>query len=241
MMFFTVLRTVVSYLIAGLVGLVCIVPCLVIASFPERIRYDNKIYYWFTNLFYKGTLFATFLPLKVEGKSNIPDEACVFVANHQSSLDVPLLGSVVDCHPHVWLFLQRFAKVPIFGFIARRMNIVVDHSGLRKLVGSIEKTLALIKEKKRHVLIFPEGGRYVDGKIHNFFYGFALIAKKTDRPVVPVMLFNVDKIYPPGSFLVHYYPLKIVIGKPFRFEETESENDFVQRVHSWFISQVSES
>ena len=160
-----------------------------------------------------------------------------YAANHQSSLDIPLLGSLVGTFPHVWLFYVRYAKVPIFGFIVRRMNVVVDPSGLRKLVASLNEAARLVEGKDRHVMIFPEGGRYTDSKVHNFFYGFAVLAKKLHRPVIPVLLKNVGDVYPPGSFLLYPEPITITIGQPIHFKEHETEEEFLQRVHAWFLAQ----
>lgn len=235
-----IVYTLLGYLIISIIGCICIVPCIIIACLPERWRFDNRVYYWFVHIVYKGSLFATFLPITIRGREYFPTGPAIFVANHQSALDIPLLGSVVNSHPHVWLFLKRYAKVPIFGFITRRMNIVVDHTGLRKLVGSLEKAVTLIKGKNRHVILFPEGGRHTDGKIHNFFYGFAFLAKELGRPVVPIFMKNVNKAYPPGSFWLHQYPITIIIGKPFMYQQGESEEEFVQRVRAWFVEQAAE-
>lgn len=235
------IRSIIGYLIIGILGIVCLIPLLIIACLPSRWRYDNRLYYWINTFYYKAVVFATFLPITIEGKNNIPYEPAIFVANHQSALDIPLLGSLMNGHPHVWMFLKRYAHYPVFGFIARRMNIVVDTSGLRKLVGSIHEALDLIKDKKRHVLIFPEGGRYTDNTIHHFFAGFAMLATDTGRPVVPVAMLNVNKAYPPYSFLVHPYPIKIVIGKPFFIQKDESEEQFIKRVHAWFVEQMEKN
>lgn len=233
-------RSVCGYLIMVIIGAFCFVPCFLIALLPARWRYDNRVYYWLVNFFYKGMLFSTFLPIKVKGKENIPTQPAIFVANHQSALDIPLLGSLVNGFPHVWLFLKRYSKIPVLGLIARRMNIVVDHSGLRKLVNSLYEALHLIKGQNRHVMLFPEGGRFNDGRIHNFFYGFAILAKETGRPVVPVMMKNVGKAYPPGSLIFRMYPITLIIGKPFFFGPKETEEEFLQRVHTWFMEQSSE-
>jgi 1-acyl-sn-glycerol-3-phosphate acyltransferase len=234
------LKSLFWYLVAGITGAIFIVPCFFIACLPARWRYDNRVYYWLIGLNYKILNWATFLPISVKGKENIPQEPAVLVANHQSSLDIPIFGALVNSHPHIWFFLARFAKIPIFGFIARRMNVVVDHSGLRKLVGSLDEALKIIKQRKSHVLLFPEGGRYIDNKIHNFFYGFAILAKEAGRPVIPVMMYNLNKVYPPGSFLIHYYPIRVIVGSPFNFKPDETEDEFVQRVHAWFVEKTAE-
>ena len=233
-----VARTLLTYVLGSIVMLICFIPCFTIAALPESLRFNSRIYYWFVEFFYRGIIWSTFVPVIVTGKQNIPDEPSIFVANHQSAFDIPLLGSIVGRYPHIWMFLSRYAKVPLFGFIARRMNVVVDHSGLRKLVGSLEEAVALIKGQQRHVMLFPEGGRYTDDRVHSFFYGFAMLAKETKRPVIPVFLINVHRVYPPRSFLIHQYPIHILVGEPFFMKSDETEEQFVDRVYAWFVSKM---
>ena len=234
----TIVRSLLSYVLGGIIMVVCFIPCFTIAALPESFRFNSRIYYWFVEFFYRGIIWSTFVKVIVSGEQNVPDEPSIFVANHQSAFDIPLLGSVVGRHPHIWMFLARYAKVPLFGFIARRMNVVVDHSGLRKLVGSLEEAIGIIKDQPRHVLLFPEGGRYTDDRIHSFFYGFAMLAKETKRPVVPVLLVNVNRVYPPRCFLIHQYPIHILIGEPFFMKIDETEEEFVERVHAWFVTKM---
>ena len=236
--FLILCRTLFGYLVVGIMGVVCFVPCVFVACLPEKYRFDNRLYYGAVALFFRVIVWATFLHIKIEGKENIPNEPGIIIANHQSALDIPMLGSLVGTMPHIWLFLKKYTKYPIFGFVARRMNVVVDSSGLRKLVGSIEKAGRLIQGQHRHVLLFPEGGRHIDGSVHRFFYGFAILAQESKRPVIPVIMFNLGKIYPPGAFLLRPHPVKISIGKPFVFEENDTYETFSNRVHAWFVKQV---
>lgn len=226
--------TFVGYLIVLILGLVCFLPIFISACLPKDKRYDNPVYYWFCAIFYKGVVWASFLPVKVVGKEHLPDEPGIIIANHQSAFDIPLLGSLVGAHPHFWLFLKKYSHVPVFGFIAKRMNVVVDTSGLRTLANSLHQALDLAEEKKRHILLFPEGGRNIEGDVKKFALGFASLAEELRRPVIPVMMKNVGKVYPPGSILVRRYPIIITIGEPFYFGAGESKEDFVARVYEWF-------
>jgi 1-acyl-sn-glycerol-3-phosphate acyltransferase len=230
-----------GYIALGVIGTICFIPCFIVACLPERYRLNSKVYYFFSWLFYRTIVWGTFVPFTIKGKENIPQDPAIIVANHQSALDIPFFGMLVNSHPHIWLFLSRYAKIPIFGFVARRMNVVVDYSGLRKLTGAITEAARLIKGQQRHVLMFPEGGRSIDGKIHRFYYGFVILARETKRPVVPVMMFNLNKVYPPGSFVIHPYPVKIVIGEPFFIGEHETDEAFLERVHNWFVQQTEQA
>lgn len=232
-------RTLFSYLVMGIVLLLIIIPCFIIACLPARWRHQNVLYYYLIGFLYKAVVWAVLVPVTVRGKENMRMPA-VIIANHQSALDIPFLGILLNSYHHIWLFLARYSRVPILGFIARRMNIMVDTSCARKMVASIDKGLEVVRNHACNIIIFPEGGRYNDGTIHRFFSGFAKIAQKTDYPVIPVFMKNVGRVYPPRSFLIHDYPVTIVVGPPFFCTKDEGEAAFIERVRAWFVQQNSE-
>jgi 1-acyl-sn-glycerol-3-phosphate acyltransferase len=231
-----VARTLAGYAIILIAGIILFIPCLVIACLPASWRHHNPIYYGCVALFFRIVVWATFLPVTVSGSGSVPDHGAIVVANHQSALDIPFLASIVGHYPHLWLFLKKYTKYPLFGFVARRMNVVVDPTRLRALVGSIEEARKLVAGNGRHILMFPEGGRFTDGEIHHFYLGFALLAKATNRPVIPVYMHNLHKVYAPGSFLLYPYPVTLVVGQPIIMAPDETPEQFAERVRAWFVS-----
>jgi len=231
-------KTIAGYTLIACAGIICLIPCGLIALLPKPYRY-NKFFFWFADLFYKTTLFATFGPQKFQGIANIPaGRPVIFVANHQSSLDIPVLGALCNSYPHVWLALEYYANEPVLGFFIKRMFIAVDRSDKHKAARSLLKVLNALSDDNKHLLIFPEGARYTDGKVHDFFQGFAIIAKKTGYPVVPVYMPNNYKIFPPYSFLIYYYTLEVIIGQPYYYTEHDTTPEFTKKVHAWFVEQA---
>ena len=222
----------------GILCLICFPPLFLIAALPEHWRRNNRLYFFFCALFFHGVRWAIFLPVTFEGLENIPNEPVIFAPNHLSALDIPMVGCLLGMHPHVWLFLERFVHVPIFGFIARRMNVVVDISTPQKMMLSIKNGVKLVKGTGRHLILFPEGGRAVDGNLQRFFPGVAVIAQATGLPVVPVYLYNLDKAYPIGSFLMRRIPITIRVGKPFRMQEGQDRDQFLEQIYQWFLEQA---
>lgn len=231
-----IFRTFATYFLAVIIAVIFIVPCFICALFPENVRYDNKFYFWCVAIACKLLLKVSFLPIKISGKYHIPHGPVIFVANHQSSIDIPVVASIVGSRKHIWLVLEYYAKFPILGFFVRRMNVTVDRGSLEKSARSIVKVLRLLKDQERDLIIFPEAARFVDGAIHKFMPGLAMFSKKLNRPVVPIYMPNNYKIYPPGSFWIQDYPVVAIIGQPFVCGENESEEDFTVRVHDWFVS-----
>ncbi len=239
MKIFEFLKTFISYAIIGLAFIFFMLPGYIIACFPARYRYDNRLFFFFADCFYKTVVFASLSKHVSKGEENLPKVPAIFVANHQSSFDIPVLGSLCNGYPHVWLVLEYYLQKPILGFFIRRMFISVDQSNPAKAARSLIQVYKFIQGKDRHLMIFPEGGRFTDGVVHKFFSGFAIIARKTKRPVIPVFMPNNGKIFPPYSFLIHSYPVITIIGEPFFVQDEETDQDFVLRVRQWFLDQQS--
>ncbi len=120
------------------------------------------------------------------------------------------------------------------------MNVPVDISTPLKMMLSIKQAVKLVKGTGRDLILFPEGGRAVDGNLQRFFPGVAVIAQATDLPVVPVYLHNLDKAYPIGSFLLRRYPITVRVGKPFYLQEGEDRDQFLERIYQWFLEQAQQ-
>lgn len=233
----TVIYNFFGRLLFLLVMSIIALPMLVLVFLvPQKYRY-NKVYFFVSNIMYKAVLWASWLPIHITGKEHIPENPAIFVANHSSSFDIPLLGSLVNSHPHIWLAMTWLTKFWLFRLLLPRVAVLVDMSSPQKGGRSLIKTINLVKKYNTHIMIFPEGARYTDGKVHDFYGGFALLAKKMHLPVIPVRMFNLEKVYPPNTFWVHYHPVKVVIGEPMYMREDETDTEFKDRVHRWFIQQ----
>lgn len=231
----TYLRS-LSYVLALLViGLVCIIPALLVASLPERWRFHVYPYYWLEYACYWLMIKSWWVPVTFIGRENIPNESAIYAANHQSSIDIPLLGILPKTNARVWLMWDELAKYPIFGYVASRMNVLINPTSPLKAARSLFKAVTLsTKMEHLDIMIFPEGGRFTDGQTHAFFAGFAMLALKTMRPVVPVMIKNSAAVCFPHTAWIHYAPITVIIGKPMKMQEDETEQAFSDRVHAWF-------
>jgi 1-acyl-sn-glycerol-3-phosphate acyltransferase len=237
--FMMVLRTLLMYCMVGVIGLVCAGPCLLVATLPERWRHSNRLYLWFADIFYRGVVFATMLPVKVVGRHNLDAECAIVVANHQSALDIPVVGGLLGRHPHVWLVLKYYAKVPVFGFLIRRMALIVDQESSASRSRSVLCALRYARDCSGHIIVFPEGGRYLEVRPKRFMNGFAMLASKTKLPVIPVYLEDFGAIYPPYAFWIKYAPIRVVVGEPMVMLKDESAADFGQRVYDWYMQHTN--
>jgi 1-acyl-sn-glycerol-3-phosphate acyltransferase len=237
--FLKLIRTLVTYILFVLLLLVFFIPCLIIIFLPERWRYDNKFFFWMADIIYKVTLWLIFVPLEVVGKENITKTPAIIAANHQSALDIPLVGALLGGYPHLWMAWSALTKYWI-GPVISRMAVLVDTSGPMAAMKSLLKAIEMFKDKDRHVIIFPEGSRSAGNQVADFFAGFVILAKKTGRPVIPVLILNAYEVYPPGAFFINWVPMKVVVGKPILYANFGSDDEFKNFVRNWFVDNVNE-
>jgi 1-acyl-sn-glycerol-3-phosphate acyltransferase len=233
----TIIRTIVSRFLLLCIMVLYFIPILIFICVPQKRRYSSRIIFWFVHVFYWLALKCSLLSIIQIGTENIPDKASIFAMNHQSSFDIPLAG-ILAHGPHIWLAKYELMESPILRWVLPLFAVLVDVSSPKRAMASLRTLLALVNGNKRHLMIFPEGGRYTDGAVHPFFGGFVILAKKTGMPVVPVYIANVGKVYPPDSFWVrNEYPIKVIIGTPFVYGEGDTDESFKNKVYAWFIEQ----
>ena len=161
-----------------------------------------------------GRLVVLLSPMRLIVKGKMPPEGrnYVFLANHQSQLDIPLLVSVL------WPFKVRFVakeslfRIPLFGPAIRRMGCIsIDRSNRRKAMRSIEEAVEQTA-LGRSILVFPEGTRR--RKLADFKIGGIILALKTGKPIVPVVVDGTTDIVPRKGLLLHRAVVRVIILPP---------------------------
>lgn len=108
-------------------------------------------------------------------------------ANHQSMLDVVILGAAIKHNPK-YMAKAELLKVPLVGSLVKALGAYpVDRKGSD--VAAIKKTINLLKDGES-VTMFPQGTRHkgVSPKGTKIKYGCAMIAGRADVPVLPVFI-----------------------------------------------------
>lgn len=231
-----IVRTIISYTIIGIGLVVFFFPCLLsIVILPDRWKKKKNIIFTFLDWTYRWTLFSTFLPITIMGREYIQNIPSIIVANHQSSLDVLLIGSLMRKHPHIWYALQFVTKKPLIGYFLKHMGMPLDRDNPTSAAQSFIKGIRIAQSNGEHLIIFPEGERHVDGKVHEFLKGFVILAKKTKRPVIPVYMPYNYLVYPSTAWLIRWHELQVIVGEPLFYTEDDTDESFAQRVYDWFL------
>ena len=238
---FTIVYTLFSRLLFIVFLMVIAIPLIICLCLPQRFLVNNKFFSLIAQSFYWFCIKCSFLPITYYGIHNIPQEPCIIAANHQSSFDIPLIGYALQNRIHIWTAWAELAKSLLFRFFLARIAILIDVGSPTRAMRSLVQAISILKEKPWDLIIFPEGQRTTGEKLNPFFGGFALIAQKTGRPVIPIKIVGVHKVYPPFTFWIYYYPITVHIGKPMMISAAETPEAFVERVRNWFIQETKDT
>jgi len=111
---------------------------------------------------------------------------CVFVSNHQDSLDVFSFGKIVPKRT-VSLGKKSIKYIPFFGqFYWLAGNILIDRKNTRKAVSTMGEAAEAITKRDTSVWIMPEGTRSKGRGVMPFKKGAFFTAIQAQCPVVPV-------------------------------------------------------
>jgi len=138
----------------------------------------------------------------------------VFMSNHLSFLDGPLLVTVLG-RP-VRVIVKRFVfRTPVLGLGMRFVGYVpLDKEGTGAGKRSIARAARLIREKGYSFLIYPEGTRSWDGNLQPFRRGGFFLALECGAPIVPVTIRGTFELMPRGKWLVRKGPVRITFHEP---------------------------
>jgi len=150
--------------------------------------------------------------ITVRGGENIPARGPILLAvNHRAYMDPPYLAMVTKRQLHLMAKEELF-KIPVFGPYIKAMGAFPVKRGAPDR-GAIRQ--AMDELKAGHVLgIFPEGTRADPGTLLPAERGFALIAKQTGIPVVPIALEGTDRVHPKHANRLHRARVTATVGKP---------------------------
>lgn len=132
------------------------------------------------------------------GTEHVPARGpVIFVANHQSHYDPPLIGALVGDRPLTFVARSTLFKFKPFAWLIRLLGAIPIRQGESDTT-AIRLTLGEL-EAGRCVLIFPEGSRTRDGAVGSFRGGSWLLIKKSGATVCPVAIEGLYDVWPIGQ------------------------------------------
>jgi 1-acyl-sn-glycerol-3-phosphate acyltransferase len=171
--------------------------------------------------------------VEVEGLDRIDRRApVVYMANHESFLDGPIVMTVIPGVPRV-ILKKQVLRVPILGQAMRFVGFVpVDRKGAEGGKKSIAHAAALMRERGYPFLIFPEGTRSRDGRLGPFRRGGFFLALESGAPIVPITISGTFALMPKGQWFARKGRVRIAFHEPVPVTGYSPENmaDLVEQV-----------
>ncbi len=191
-------RTIIIFSFTILSTLVLSAAAIVLAFFSKTGNVPHLI----GRLWARSILFVSGVTVTVNGTSNIdPRRSAVFMANHQSNFDIPVLLAHLPVQFR-WLAKAELFRIPVFGRAMRGCGYIsIDRLNRESAFQSLAKAAATIK-KGTSVLIFPEGTRSLDGTIKPFKKGPFVLTVDAGVPIVPVVLHGTWSIMPKNRLTI---------------------------------------
>lgn len=166
------------------------------------------------------------------------DRAYVYMSNHQSHLDIPMLYATLPSPTIRMLAKKELFEIPLWGRGLRAAEFIeVDRSNHERAVRSIEYAAKLVRDGVS-IYLAPEGTRSRDGRINKLKKGGFHLALATGAPIVPVAIRGTIDILPRGTRVMKTgKQVRVTIGRPIPVEGRQVE-DLMAQVHDFLTQNV---
>lgn len=226
-----------TYLKIILIVIITIIFAL-IAIFFSLIDRSGKVYNFLGKIWARLLLWIAGVRVKTIGLENIsPDENYVYVANHISGFDIPVVMASLPGQLRI-VFKKELTKIPVFGWQLKiGPYILIDRENPTKAMESLEKAKKKI-EKGVSVLLFAEGTRSLDGNIQPFKRGAFTLATRSGKKIVPLTIKGTFEILPKKKFRIRPGEVKLFIDPPIDHNgatDKKSELELMEKVRNIIV------
>ncbi|HZQ91336.1 MAG TPA: lysophospholipid acyltransferase family protein [Terriglobales bacterium] len=210
--FFSILRSLfffvpLVYLYTAVLGALSL-----ISSLWDR---SGRVQHGFARLWSRLILKTLFSPATTVGLENVLNDGKprLWVFNHASALDIPVLYADLPFQFRIIAKKELF-RYPFMGWHLKRSGqIAIDPEDAHSSLSSLNRAAQTLRSGMP-LVVFPEGGRCIDGHIQPFLGGGFYAAIRARVDVVPVALVGTWEVLPMNSYHVRPGPVQMIVGRP---------------------------
>jgi 1-acyl-sn-glycerol-3-phosphate acyltransferase len=204
------------------------------------------MFYWFMKHIVAGPLLRALFRPRLIGRSNIPKTGRIILAsNHLSFIDSVILPLVIRRRIYFLAKSSYFRGHGFGGWALKRFllgtgMLPLDPSGGRASETSLRAGLDVLGNE-RVLGIFPEGTRSPDGRMYRGRTGVARMVLAGHARVVPVAIFDTDKVMPVGGTRIQIRRIGFTFGEPLdfsRFEGREVDPNTLRAITDEIMSAI---
>jgi 1-acyl-sn-glycerol-3-phosphate acyltransferase len=174
--------------------------------------------------------------IQIEGLNRLdPNSTYIFMCNHVSNLDPPILIPSLPRRTSVLVKKELF-KVPILGRAMILGDLVPVDRRNREAAMSSMRDAEQVMAKGLNMTVFPEGTRSPDGRLLPLKKGPFYLAMDSDIPVAPVTILGSERLMPKGSMTIHSGTVRLVFHPPILPHEFKEKEDLIAAVRAEIAS-----
>jgi 1-acyl-sn-glycerol-3-phosphate acyltransferase len=211
---------------------------LIFLLYPGSRRKKEYIFHWLFCQFCKAYIFVTFptnRKLYNPGRENFSKPA-VIISNHQSLIETP---AFLRLYPKIIILTNEWVwNSPLFGPVARLASFFNAERGIDSILDKLKEKVS----EGYSILIFPEGHRHIDNRVHRFHKGAFYLAEKLQIDILPIVVFGSGEFLGRGEFWGRPTGLRMRILDRFGVEDNIMGSGYTERsksFHRFYICEYS--
>ncbi|CAB4866979.1 unannotated protein [freshwater metagenome] len=204
----------------------------------------DNLPYGILRAFLTPFLMILFRP-KVKGLRNVPVNGPLIIASNHLSFSDSIFMPLVVPRKVTFLAKSEYFTSPGPKGLLKKLTFIalgqvpVDRSGGRRSEAALITGLKVLAEGKC-LGIYPEGTRSPDGKLYKGRTGIARLAIESGAQVVPVAMFNTEKIQPTGTVVPKVMRVEMIFGEPMTFTGDSTDLQYLRQVTDQIMNRIQE-
>jgi 1-acyl-sn-glycerol-3-phosphate acyltransferase len=186
----------------------------------------------------RSILAVSGIRVRLVGREKVdPEGVYVFMANHQSNFDIPVVLAHLPFQFR-WIAKAELFRIPIFGRAMRGAGYISidrkDRAAAFQSLGRAAERMALGKS----IMIFPEGTRTRDGRLQAFKKGGFVLAIEAGMPIVPLSIDGTFSIMSKNGLRIRPQDVEMRFGEPISGSAyaVETKEELMQRVRQAILA-----
>ncbi|HUG59571.1 MAG TPA: lysophospholipid acyltransferase family protein [Candidimonas sp.] len=173
---------------------------------------------------------------EVKGAENLPDGPAIMLSKHQSAWETMFIIAHMP-RDMCFVYKRELHRIPFFGWgLALLRMIPIDRAKGRDAFEQVVNIGQQRINEGRWPILFPEGTRMLPGKTGRYKLGGALLATRTNTPIIPVA-HNAGECWPRNAFIKKPGLVTVSIGP--LIETAGLDADTVnKKVQEWIESEM---
>lgn len=215
------LKTRLLSLLAWTSGLITFVCCGLIVLLLGLVIHPKK-FDPLVKLFCRMVVRAVGIRVQVQGREFIKTNTTyLFMSNHVNIFDVFIVFGYIPAYVR-GVELEDHFSWPFYGRLIKRLGMIpISHKHPRAAIKSLSVAQQTIADGTS-IIIFPEGGRTLDGRFKPFMRGTFLLAKQSGVDILPLVMIDSFNIKRKGSPLIRPGKMRLRFGPPIPYDRLKN-------------------